>query len=182
MEGLPLHPAIVHVPLGLAVLMPLLAASAALSIWKGWVDKKVWAAVVVVQALIFGGALVAKETGEEQEEIVEEVVPEAAIEEHEEEAEGFIVVAGLTLAASAVALFIPAETAVVALMGATVLLSVVVAGVGLSVGHSGGELVYVHGAAKAYEGRVQPRRSMGPPGLERAYEKEKEENEEGEHE
>ena len=180
MEGLPLHPAIVHIPLGLAVVMPLLAAAAALSIWKGWVDKKVWIAVVVVQALIFGGALVAKETGEDQEEIVEKVVSEDAIHEHEEEAEGFIVVAGVTLAASAAALFIPAETAVVALMGATVLLSVVVTGVGLSVGHSGGELVYVHGAAKAYEGRVKPGRSMGPPGLERAYEKE--ENEEGEHE
>lgn len=162
MEGLPLHPAVVHLPLGLAMVMPVLAIAGALAIWKGWIDKKAWYAVVLVQALLFGGALFARETGEEEEEVVEEVVSEHYIEEHEEKAETFTVLAGVTLAASAIVIFVPAESIAVALMGVTVLLTLVTGAMGLNVGHSGGELVYGHNAGAAYKDRVTVKPGHNP--------------------
>jgi len=41
MDALPLHPAVVHLPLGLAVLMPLLAAGFAWAAWTGRVGVNV---------------------------------------------------------------------------------------------------------------------------------------------
>lgn len=161
MEGLPLHPAIVHLPLGIAFIVPLLAAAAAVSVWKGWLDKKVWLGVITVQLIVFGSALVAKETGEEAEEVVKHVIAEDHIEEHEERAEGFIVVAGLTLAAAAAAWFL-ADKLALAVMALCAVLSVMGVGIGIGVGHSGGELVYVHQAPKAY--------LTGAPGQDAAYE------------
>lgn len=162
MEGLPLHPAIVHIPLGLSLVVPLLAAVAALAVWKGWMDRQVWIGVIAVQAILFGGGLLAQETGGDEEEVVEHVVAEERIEEHEEKAETFVTVAGVTLAVSVAAFFIPAETLALAAMGLTVLLSLAVLGLGVAVGHSGGKLVFVHGAARAYEQNAGAARAGRP--------------------
>lgn len=144
----PLHPAVVHLPIALALLMPALALLAALAIWRGVVPARTWAAVVLLQALLVGSGWLALETGEEQEERVEEVVAERHIEEHEERAESFQWVAVAALAVVAAGL-LPGGAGEVA-RGAAVLASLFVLGTGVQVGHSGGELVYRHGAASAY--------------------------------
>ena len=43
-----------------------------------------WVAIVLLQALLVGSGVLARETGEDQEERVEEVVAERHIEEHED--------------------------------------------------------------------------------------------------
>jgi len=49
---LPLHPLIVHLPLALALLVPLLAAGTLLAWWRGWLPgRRSWAVVVALQAL-----------------------------------------------------------------------------------------------------------------------------------
>ena len=142
MGSLPLHPAIVHLPLGIAALVPLFAIGIGLAIWKAILPRKTWTIVVVLQALLFSTALVALRTGEGEEERVEHRISARAIKAHEELAEQFVWAAGLTLAVSAAGLVLPVATAPTAFIAATVLATVATAGMGFRVGHAGGELVY----------------------------------------
>lgn len=150
MNGLPLHPAVVHLPVALAVLMPLIAAGFAWALWTGRVRLRAWTAVVALQALLVAGGLVAMKTGEGEEDRVEPVVPEAAIHLHEEYAEQFIWSAGASLALAALVLAGRKPPVSNVLAGVFVAATLGVAGMALRVGHAGGQLVYVHGAASAY--------------------------------
>jgi len=142
MNTLPLHPAVVHLPLGLAAVMPLLAAGLAVAIWRGFLPRKVWSVVVVFQAVLFAGAVVALRTGEAEEERVEKRIAERTIERHEEMAEQFVWGAGVTLALSAAGMVLGTGHAPAALMAAATLATIITGGLGLRVGHAGGQLVH----------------------------------------
>lgn len=100
----PLHPAIVHLPIALAMLVPLFAGLGLVVIQRGWLPVRVWAVVVLLQVLLVGSAFVALETGEDQEERVERFVAEDPIESHEDAAKRFLAVAGVGLVAVAAGL------------------------------------------------------------------------------
>lgn len=144
----PLHPAVVHLPIALAVLMPGLGILSILVIRKGFLPARSWAAWVLLQALLTGSAGLALETGEDQEERVERVVASRYIHEHEEAAERFLWLAGLGLALGAMGL-LPRRPGRLGRIAAVLASCAVLAG-GVAVGHSGGGLVYEHGAANAY--------------------------------
>lgn len=150
MTTLPLHPAIVHLPLGLAMLMPLAAAGFAWAVVSGRVGRRAWLSVVALQALLVGAGFVAMNTGGAEEERVEAVVPESAIETHEERAETFMWAAGATLALTVLVVALPVQGAVAPLAAVSTLATVAVAGLALWVGHAGGQLVYQQGAASVY--------------------------------
>jgi uncharacterized membrane protein len=90
MEQLLFHPKVVHLPMALAVLMPLIAGGGLFAIWRGWLDRRAWAGVVLFQAVLVGAGALAMNTGEREEHRVEKVVAEAQIEAHEEAAEVFV--------------------------------------------------------------------------------------------
>lgn len=144
----PLHPAVVHLPIALAVLIPGLALLGILMIHKGFLPSRSWALIVLLQVLLVGSGWLARETGEDQEERVERVVAERHIEAHEEAAERFFRLATLGLLVVGVGL-LPGRTGTIGRVAGTVVTLAVLAA-GVSVGHSGGELVYKHGAASAY--------------------------------
>jgi uncharacterized membrane protein len=150
MDSLPLHPAIVHLPLGLALVMPLLAGAAAWAIRTNRLDAKAWIAIVVLQALLLGSAFAAMRTGEGEEDRVESVVQGRLIHQHEELAEQFVWGVAITLGLAALVLVARRSAAARVLPPVVVLGTIVVLGLGLRVGRAGGELVYVHGAASAY--------------------------------
>jgi len=144
----PIHPAIVHLPVALAILLPLMAAGAFLLARRGTPIRTLWTGVAAAAALLAGSAWLAVETGEGQEERVENVVTEASLETHEERANLFLALSAGTLALALVGLAkdrigrigrLAATLAAVALLPA-----------GYLVGHSGGQLVYRDGAAQAY--------------------------------
>jgi hypothetical protein len=137
----------VHLPLALALLTPLVAAVAVWAFWTGHIGRRAWAAVAVLQVLLVLTALVAMKTGERDEDRVEAVVPEAAIHQHEEYAEQFTWTAAAVLGLAMV-VFVPAAGRSFALL--TLLGTIAVAGMALRVGHAGGQLVYVHNAGAAY--------------------------------
>ncbi len=144
----PLHPALVHFPIVLALLAPLLAAGFFWAIHTGRLPARAWIAVIVLQAVIFGSAWITAEAGEDEEERVEGVIREDPIEEHEEAAEWFIWIAAITLPVTGAGIFsgsLGTSARGLALAG-TLLAALAVA----RVGHTGGELVYKHGAALAY--------------------------------
>jgi uncharacterized membrane protein len=144
----PLHPAIVHFPVVLALLLPLFIAGGFWAMRRGASLRRAWLLPTVAAAALAGSSWLAVETGEEQGERVERVVAERALDAHEDLAEAF-------LTGSAVVAVIAAAGLVGGLAGrvarlATVTGSLVLAGMVVRVGHTGGELVYRYGAASAY--------------------------------
>lgn len=156
MGSMPLHPAIVHLPLALAILMPLVASGFAWALWTGRVRPRAWLAVVAFQALLLGSGLVATRTGEAEEERVENVIQESALHQHEALADQFVWAGGFTLVLAGLVLVVRRPTAARALVSGVVASTLVVAALGLRVGHAGGQLVYVHGAASAYAQPAKP--------------------------
>jgi len=152
----PLHPAVVHFPIVLMILLPLAAAGALWAISRGVGTAKAWAIPLATAAALTASSWVAVETGEGEEEKVEQVVAESSLHGHEEAAERFLLLSGAVLALTAAGLLrgVPGR---LARLGATAgALGLVVLGV--QVGHSGGNLVYRDGAASAY--------TAGAPGAE----------------
>lgn len=144
----PLHPAVVHLPIALTLLVPIFALGALVAIRRGTRVLRAWGIAAAMLGALSLSAWVSLETGEQQEDRVEAVVPEAAFETHEESAEAFFLlslgvlgVAGLGLLGGRVG----TGARYAAALGT---LALVVAG--YNVGHSGGALVYTHGAASAY--------------------------------
>ena len=151
MTSVPLHPALVHLPLGLAFVLPILTVGFSWALWKGSLPPRGWLAMVVLQAVLLGSGLVALKAGQNEQDRVESTVPKMALEKHEELAEQFLWITASTLAASALVLVVRRRArAVQALTVATMLGSFLTAAAALRVGHAGGELVYVHNAAAAY--------------------------------
>ena len=151
---LPLHPALVHLPLGLALITPLIMLGTLVAWWRGVLPRKAWGIPVTLLAVMAAGCLAAQRTGEEDAYVVKELVAHELIEAHEEASERFTFVAFFTLAFGAVVLGVPGERMAQGIaLGATGL-SLVTAGLGMAAGHEGGELVYVHGAAQGHELQV----------------------------
>lgn len=150
MTAIPLHPALVHLPLGLAFVLPALAVGFTWALWSGRIRPRAWAAIIVLHGILLGAGLVALKTGQNEGERVDSVVPAAAIETHEEYAEQFLWVVGISLAIASVVLVVRRPTAIQALSAVTVLGTFLIAGAALRVGHAGGKLVYVHNAAAVY--------------------------------
>ena len=86
MDQLLFHPKVVHLPMALAVLMPLVTGGILVAWWRGWFDRRVWVVVLLLQGALAGSGAVAMNTGEKEEERVEQVVAETHIEAHEEAA------------------------------------------------------------------------------------------------
>jgi len=144
----PLHPAVVHFPIVLAVLAPLVAAGALWAIRRGVPSRRAWSVpALLLGALVLSG-WVAAQTGEREEDRVERVVSERPIHAHEEAAELFVYATAGVLAIALVGLLPGAAGRAGRALGTVGTVALVV--VGWNVGHTGGELVYRYGAAQAY--------------------------------
>ena len=144
----PLHPAVVHLPIALVLLLPLFAIGALVAIRRGSRPLVAWGLTLTVLAALVGSSWVATETGEQQEERVEDVVGDAPMHAHEEAAETFLALAFGVLVISAPGLRRGSIGRVARVAGLAGSLALV--GAGWKVGHSGGALVYEYGAAAAY--------------------------------
>lgn len=145
MTALPVHPALTHLPLGLALVAPFAL------LWGLWAsrrgtERRAWILPAALQILVLAGGLLAYQTGSREEERVEGRVPEAALETHEHRAQAFLgaATAAALLAAGALATQGRASRWIGGLAAGA---SFAALGLGLAVGHAGGALVYRHGAA-----------------------------------
>lgn len=145
----PLHPAVVHLPLALAVIVPLIIGFALLKMRGGATAPDVWMPTVILSFLMFAGTLAATNTGEDEEDVVEAVVSGQVIHDHEEKAEAFMWGSGVLFLLTSFG-FLSARFGQASRYLSAVC-SIVVLVLALRTGHSGGELVYEHGAASAYQ-------------------------------
>ena len=155
----PLHPAVVHLPIALVLLLPLFAIGALVAIRRGGRPLVAWGLTLTLLAALVGSSWVATETGEQQEERVEDVVGDAPMHAHEEAAETFLALAFGVLVISAPGLRsgrLGRAARIAGLAG-----SLALVGAGWKVGHSGGALVYEYGAAAAYPAAGDARASLG---------------------
>lgn len=144
----PLHPALVHFPIVLTFLLPLAAFGA---LWYGRRNpgaRTGWMLTTALAGALTASAWVAVETGEGEEALVERVVPDAPLDAHEEAAERFLLLSGGVLLLAGAGLLRGRIGTAARLATAAGSVGLVVAGA--LVGHSGGELVYRHGAAAAH--------------------------------
>jgi hypothetical protein len=149
---LPLHPKLVHLPIALAVLMPLVLLGLGLAIHRAWLPTRTWILAAILQALLLGGGVAARWSGERDEDRVEDRVPEAALEAHERAASLFLIGAGGTLVLVVAAGVTRRRGPALALMGIGWAASLGVLGLGFRVGEAGGRLVYGPGGAAASSG------------------------------
>lgn len=149
MDSLPLHPKLVHLPMALAMLMPLITGGLLLAWWREWLPRRAWWVAVFLQVALMGGAAGSYITGEGDEGRVEPVVGEAPIEAHEEAATVFLIGAGVTTALVIAAALLPLGLAKGA-AGLAVVATLAVLWLGVAVGEAGGRLVYQHNAGAAF--------------------------------
>jgi len=147
---LPLHPRIVHLPIALSVLMPLVTSGLLLAWWRGWLPRKAWAVAVALQLALVVCGLVAIKTGEADEHQAETVVSERLIEAHEEAAKLLTAGAFVILLVAAGALALRAEGAARTVAALATAGTLAVLFLAYRTGEAGGRLVYVHGAARAW--------------------------------
>lgn len=147
----PLHPAVVHFPIVFVMLLPLIAVAALVAIRRGARHRVAWAFPLALAAGLTASAWVAVKTGEAQEERVEDTLAsEAPLHGHEEAAERFLLLSGVLLLVAGAGMAGGRAGRTGRALATAGAFGLVVAGA--QVGHSGGQLVYRHGAAAAYAG------------------------------
>lgn len=160
MENLFFHPKVVHLPIALALLMPLIAGGIGVAWWRGWLQRQTWVIAVVLQGVLVVSGIAALRTGEADEEKVEAFVNEARIEAHEEAAQAFVLGGAAVFALMALGLVAIVRDGksgrasggrAPLLAGLSLGGTVVVLALGFRAGQAGGSLVYEHGAAQAYQ-------------------------------
>jgi uncharacterized membrane protein len=155
MATLPLHPAVVHLPLALAAVVPLVLLGLLWAIRSQRLPPRSWTLAVALQGLLLLGVVAALATGNSEEDRLERTVAEARIDAHARAAQVFGGASAAVLLGALAALAMRRHQGPFALAGAgTVLLSVVALGLAVRVGHQGGELVYQGKASTAAQASV----------------------------
>lgn len=152
MDALFFHPKLVHVPMALGVLMPLVAGALLLAWSRRWLPPRAWLIAIGLQTILLGSGVLALRTGEAEADRVERVVAERFIEQHEDAAKLFVSASGGVLALMILAAALGSRGAALPTAVAATLGTLLVLGLGVRTGQAGGSLVYRHGAAQAYAG------------------------------
>jgi uncharacterized membrane protein len=166
MSTLPLHPAVVHLPLALAGVLPLVFLALLWAIRSQRLPARSWTLGVALQGALLVGAIAALATGNSEEDRVEHTVAEARIDAHARAAQVFSGASAVVLVAALVALATRRHRGRFALAGAgTVLLSLAALGLAVRAGHQGGKLVYEGQASVRTSASVSDRAKGAPEAL-----------------
>lgn len=144
----PLHPILVHFPVVLSILLPVVAVGSLWAIHRGARPLRAWGVAIAVAAALTLSAWVAVETGEDQEERVEKVVTEPRLDAHADAGETLYFISIGVLALLALGL-VPRDTGRIARYAGAVS-TLAVAAAAFKAGMTGGDLVYKYNAASAY--------------------------------
>lgn len=173
----PLHPLIVHFPMAVTFIIPVLDIIFALMIKKNKMTPKGWLIIIGLQLAVVVSGYVSLETGETEEHNVEKVVSKKVIHEHEEAAEIFVGSTVIGLVLSIAAFFIRKELGFPVKLGIAAI-GLVSCFLAYRTGKLGGELVYKHGAASVYTENSGSVNLLPTPGMNTSESQSPEENNE----
>jgi uncharacterized membrane protein len=146
-DELPLHPALVHLPIGIAFLLPLLALGIATGMWRQWLPKSAWLIVCLTSGLGVATGFSAANQGEVEERRVESFVSKAAIHEHEDAADTFVwSLVAMTVVASAAFFALKSQRVFQVASLVLAVMYFVPLAAALNAGRLGGKLVFELGA------------------------------------
>ncbi|HET7823838.1 MAG TPA: DUF2231 domain-containing protein [Anaeromyxobacter sp.] len=161
MPDLPLHAAIVHVPLGLSFIVPLVAIGTWIAVRRGRLPRSAFAILVGLQLALAGSGFAAMAAGDRDQKRVEKVVGKRVVHDHEERGEAFVWTASAVAALAIALLLLPARALSIA-AALTVAGTLAVAALAFRTGEAGGEIVYRHGGAAVYAERAPGVFPAGP--------------------
>lgn len=145
----PLHPFLAHIPLVLALFMPLILWVIIFLIAKKKISTQSWWVAVTIQLLIVIFAYIALSSGENEEDLVAQFVSKRFIGKHENIAEVFSGLSVILLGVMIVINFVQEKIAKNLRIIAAVF-SIVPLAFGLYTGRLGGQIAYAYGGAEAY--------------------------------
>lgn len=145
--NIPFHPMLVHFPIVLTAIMPALLIALLVVERKRWATSKIWFLALGLSALNSIITFWAMRAGEHDEELVEKIVRESLIDAHAEWGE-WVLWMGITVFVCLFASMIFKKIKLIKVL--PIIMSLAAIFPVVQAGHSGGELVYKHGAAKAH--------------------------------
>ena len=146
MESLPLHPAIVHLPIGIALMLPILNI---LFFWlfkTGKAKREASMILIIMHLGLATTSFLAMQLGEIEEEKIEHQIDHNALENHEHKGE-FYAQATIALALVSVLLVFTRGRRFEQVLGLLFIGQIILIFFTYQVGHSGAQLVYKHDAA-----------------------------------
>ncbi len=146
---MPLHPAVVHLPLALTFVLPALIIVFIWAIRSGKMSREMWVVIVGLQLLITASGYISLELGETDEEKVSKVAGILLMQTHEQTAEIFVGTTVVSLAVGVVAIFLQAQFQIYARLGVLVL-SLISCVFAFKTGQLGGEIVYAQNGASVH--------------------------------
>lgn len=150
-HALPLHPKLVHVPMALCVLMPMIVVLIWIGVRRGWFAPRAWLIAAFLQGATLIGGIAALQSGKDDGAKVEGYASEEALGAHEDRAYWFLYVAAANLALCGAAFLLHRDRARQQLVGAVAFVGLIGgAYAGYRVGDAGGRLVYVANASDAH--------------------------------
>ena len=161
MDSLFFHPKIVHLPIALALLMPLMSTALVIAWWRKWLPPHAFVIAAALQAILVVSGFMAMNSGEDEEHAVEKFVDKSHIHEHEEAAEAFVYVSAGLLLLMLAGVFTARKRAGLPIAALATAGTFFVVGLAYETGHEGGDLVYKYGAANAY---LKPENLKKTPG------------------
>jgi uncharacterized membrane protein len=145
----PFHPVMVHLPIALSFILPILILVFAFMIKSQKMSHQAWLVIIGLQITATVTGYIALDSGEKEEHAVAKVMDKKHIHQHEESAEIFVGSTVLALVISIAAFFLRKPIQFYLQLG-TALIALISCYLVYQTGSSGGELVYRYGAANAY--------------------------------
>ncbi len=170
---MPFHPSIVHLPIMISLILPFLILSFFYFIKKNKSQFSIWVIVVALQMVTTISGYIALESGEVEEDRVEKMVTKSLIHSHEEAAEIFVGFSVISLCLGILTLLMK-ENFKSHFVAITFMISLITGGLAIRAGGLGGDLVYKHGAGKAFYS--QSDLTLDKSNLESDYEVEEDDN------
>ena len=140
MFDLPLHPFIVHFPIAIGILMPMLVVGVGLGIKLLKWPHQTWWMIVFFQTVVVASSVIAVVSGEKEEERPGPPLNQEQLAVHEEAGETIPWTAGVALILSMAPLIMPKKMKGLALLFLIVSLGIMIQLI--YTGHSGGQLIY----------------------------------------
>ncbi|MGE0867520.1 MAG: DUF2231 domain-containing protein [Kofleriaceae bacterium] len=152
MRVLPMHPKLVHIPIALCIVMPMMLTLVWMGIRRGWFTSRTWLLCAVLQGALFVSSVAALQSGKNDGDKVEGYASEEALQTHANRASWFVYIAGFNLALSSGVALLPLARPRRQLLGAIAIAgSLGATYAGYLVGDAGGRLVYVANASDAHK-------------------------------